>query len=347
MTTIEEVKSQIATSREQLQKEKELVAQKRQEAQEIESKISEQEKKIPVPTQKTLRSGLFAGLEGRKRRQVIAGLKQEVEHKKGEIGIFKSELAKYEEKELKPFETQITQKEEEVSAYEKRVTDYNKGYKLGIEGFQYPMYLEGDMLQGWKDARKQLRYMENFSAQIPTTPAQLTKEIKIMGGKVYRGGVLVGIEDPILKITRPPTIIEQKIYGTIKTTPVSPTFYYTPFKTSVPRDLSRTDLIKDSSKLSSFNISQPSKDVKDLFNTSFRTTGSPIRMTKLSSIKSRGYIPTHIKPKIQQKIIPRKEKTYFISRSISLPKGSTPKSKSGNGLFFKKRKKKKKSIWGF
>jgi len=113
MATIEEIRSQISQAKESLEQTRQrareqqtLIEQRRQESLQAETKIREQEKKLPLPTQSRLRSGLYAGLEGRKRRQIISKVRKGLGQRKKDISLFKESLAK-KEGELAKYETEV------------------------------------------------------------------------------------------------------------------------------------------------------------------------------------------------------------------------------------------------
>jgi len=148
-------------------------------------------------------------------------------------------------------------------------------------------------------------------------------------------GELIGMEDPIQKMSRLPTPFEKMMHGKKKLL-VSQSIPIT-----IPRDLKRKDVVKDLIPLiSSFMIKKKSK-VEKLIDTTFRTTGSPIRMTKLTSLKSKGYIPsTPIKKQLKTKPLLKREKSIPVKKK---------KSKFEKDLLFSKKdkEKKKKNLWGF
>ena len=103
MTSILETKQQLSNARQSAQKQREqvriqreLISKKEREIKQAKTTIDEQIKKIPPKTQLRLRSGLYAGLEGRRRRQVIYNHKQQLEQQKKKVGNLKLGLTKYE-----------------------------------------------------------------------------------------------------------------------------------------------------------------------------------------------------------------------------------------------------------
>jgi len=154
MTTLEELKSQISQAKESLEqtrqraKEQEtLIEQRRQESLQAEGKIQEQEKKLPFISQKRLRQGIFAGLEGRKRRQIVSKARKELKAQQKGISLFKGslttsqeELSKYESDVLKPFETQIISKEAEVKAYATKVSALDRARDIYLSTSPYAVF---------------------------------------------------------------------------------------------------------------------------------------------------------------------------------------------------------------
>jgi hypothetical protein len=84
-----------------------ILEERRAEADKAKGQLLEQEKKIPLPTQRAMRFGGFAGLAGRKQRQVATKVKGEIGERKRQVSLFKQELRDFEEKELVPFEREV------------------------------------------------------------------------------------------------------------------------------------------------------------------------------------------------------------------------------------------------
>jgi len=68
MVTVEEASQQVTQARQQAEEQRQKLAEARQKAQEDAKRLREAESKLPKPSQQRLRSGLYSGLEGRKRR---------------------------------------------------------------------------------------------------------------------------------------------------------------------------------------------------------------------------------------------------------------------------------------
>jgi len=389
MVDVIEIRKQIEQAKIDVAEQREIVKQRRKEAEQQEKKVREQfleqEKKFPKPTQQLLRSGMFAGLEGRKRRQQIERAKKELklekQGRKKEISLFKEGLIKYEKEELEPFVKEIEQKEKQIKAIEqwdkeiRRIQNLYQKYKGEDKGDELGYELatlqegrtylkQGASLSNVNDwVSQKLRYRELKDRAIAEQLAEYQKSFEESKQKqkefssspslfgvnpIYdSSGKLIGIEDNIKKISRLPTTTEQFIYGSrgkvvlpSKSSIRAPVFNKrsSSFNIGDIRDLSRTELIKNINPLRS--ISMPVSKISSLF----RTTGSPVRMTKLTSPKSRGYIPSHKVPVIKQQV----KKPIFILKSK--PQIKKIKKKSfidfGEDNFFPKKKTKKKSIWG-
>jgi len=364
MTAIEDVKSQISQAkqrleqtRQQAQEQKSLIGQRRQESLQAEAKIREQEKKLPTMTQSRLRSGLYTGLEGRKRRQIISKIRKGLGQKQKEIGLFKGSLiekeeglAKYETDVLKPFETQIASKEAEISAYETKTAALSRARDIYLSTSPYAIfsleYESGLVKDYYKQLVKTDYSILKSGIDTPITP-KIPSQAPFYGQSVPfdsltptpiygSSGELVGIDDPIQKVSRLPTTFETSLYG--KKNIPSFSLPQSLFSISPPKDLKRIDIIKEFGALR--ELSAGNKLIIE--EAQFRTTGSPMRMTKISSFKSRGYIPTpSIKTKFKTPSLFRKEK------SVSLPKKK--KSKFGSTFSFGKKikGKKKTNLWGF
>jgi len=326
MTTTEEIRRQIEENKQFVQEQRELVEQKRQEVKKAETFYSEQEKKIPKPTARLLRSGMFAGLEGRKRLRLVESAKKEIGKRKGEVGVFKEGLTKYEKEQLEPFEAEIEQEGKKASAYELLNKLISEGYggtpkSSDIEKIKTSFSSAGlDPKEGEKIYTEELKHIlwsyeeardrqisggktEELSSEAPRAseffyPKQIgaiilkPSEQKYVKGLTEKGhNVFVVSEEqmkkPISSIF-PLSNIKKDILSFEKRKSSFPSF-------SAPRGLSRTEIVKDWKPLSSFGTQTTSP-----FDTSFRTTGSPVRVTKLTSSKSRGYIPTTIKQQTKQ-----------------------------------------------
>jgi hypothetical protein len=336
--TVKEVESQIQQARQSLQQERENIAERRKELIKAEKQRKEAKEKLPTPTARTLRSGLFAGLEGRKRRRQVEKVKKDISTDVKKIGLLKGELTKREKEELKPFEQQIEQKEKEVeeykkakSAYEKKITDYEIGRKFARKGV-FPFGANKIVMEGYRDEKESLRGIEEFKKSLAQPKGIKESEIKQWGSYIdpSTGLGFCALPEDAKKEGWIPEA-EYKLKKAIFSQPK--------FDFKQPRDLSRTDFIKE--------FAAPMKNVKldkPKFDSQFRTTGSPIRMTKLTSFKSRGYIPVK-KPEIvkPKKII--KPSLFKKDKKISIKE-----TKFDDDLFFgkkSKKKSKKRSIWGF
>jgi hypothetical protein len=336
--TVKEVESQIQQARQTLQKERKDIIEQKKELSKAEQQRKEARKKLPTPTARTLRSGLFAGLEGRKRRRQVEKVKKGISTDIKKIGLFKEGLTKKEEEVLKPYEQQIEQKEKEVeeykkakSAYEKKIADYELGRKLAYKGV-FPFGENKTVLEGYRDAKGSLRSIKEFKKSLAQPKEMKEPEIKQWGSYI----------DPKTKLgySTTPDVAKEKGWIPEAEYKFKKIIFSQPkFDFKQPRDLSRTDFIKKfAAPMSNIKLDKPK------FDSQFRTTGSPIRMTKLTSFKSRGYIPVK-KPEIvkPKKII--KPSLFKKDKKISIKE-----TKFDDDLFFgkkSKKKSKKRSIWGF
>lgn len=331
MVELEEAKQQIALAKQQAEAQRQQIEQRRQEAEETKQKLLKEERKIPVPSQQRLRSGLYAGLEGRRRRKIVGEVKEDIKRKKKEIGLFKTSLSKYEEEDIKPFESQIAQREAEVKEYEKhqKAFDIARDVYLGeTNPFVLVYHEDKELIQKYYG-----QFKAGEKAQILAEQPKEVGEMKEVG--------LTAWYDPSTKITHyvstasPPshwspfcpssTIPSQKPKISLPFTHFSP-----------PRDLSRTNIVKDFKPLKKVGV----ESTTSLFRP-FQTTGSPIKRTSLLSQKPLRP-PTPSKPIYKPKTkVPKTKKTSLFGF----------KGKDENDFFFgrkkKKKKLKKKSIWGF
>lgn len=308
---IENARSQALAVRAQLE-------QRQKEAQEAENILTEQKKSLPQISNRLLRQGMFSGLEGKKRRNLIGLAQSQIQEREREIKSFKEELGRFEKSELKPFEQNINTAAARVSAIEeiqnlakKSLDKYGAGtYSssglkranelLGSEGKQifrnmvlgnYFSSLSGDTNRGSLSGTDPI--VDGKAVAFTPDPSQYT----LVGSTPQGGGIWIS------------NVPSSKVSMSI----------------APPRDLSRTDIMRDFSKLKVLQDTKP----KD---SNVRTTGSPLRMTKLNSNVSRGYI---------------KDNSMYMERNVSNRK----QNKQNKFTIFKKEDKKpiknKKFSWGF
>jgi len=338
MATIQEVEEQIRRARERLQQEKERISHYRTELSKAEEQKRKAKEKLPKPTARTLRlkGGLFEGLEGRKRRRIIEKMKETLSADIKKIGSLKEELKKEEQEKLIPFEKQIEQEEarlQKAKAERARIERYNQAVRainkliarnrwdiiglISIFGNEIERKLAKEVMEEKRLLREQrIREMQKPELGVETTfvnpktglgYSMLPEEAKKLG--------YVSLSEYKLKQTKL----------------ASPKIFLEHLK--VPREISRTVLLKDFKPIRKIDFGRSSfKDID--IGAPFRTTGSPIRITGLTSMKSRGYYPY---PKLKQKPIP-KPKIVKPEEEPSLLK----KPKEGIDFLFGKKKKKSK-----
>jgi chemotaxis protein histidine kinase CheA len=262
--------------------------------------------------------------------------------------------------QYKEYQASVKKYEEAKAAQQaeaKRISEYNSAVKvlkkLIVRGDWYIIvmkarYGSGAMRKLAKEAiemKKLARKAELKEQEVKQTISQSvpTSTFSLGVKPIYTNGKLVGIDDPIQKMCRLPTPAEELMYGQ-KVTPISSA------KSSLfisTRDLPRTIKLKEVPTMGDINIFGTSIEVSELRDT-MRTTGSPIRVTKLTGLKSRGYIPDR-RPKPRITIKPKqivKTPSFFKKDK----KVSTKKSKFDDDFFFGKKIKKKfkkRNIWGF
>lgn len=377
MTTISEARTQVQQAKQRAKEQRQQISEAREKAKRDKQTLTKQEKELPRANQQRLRQGLYAGLEGRKRRRAVSNIKEQLKGRKQLVSQFEKGLTEYEKKELAPFESQIKSKEAEI----KRVEDYNQAVKsvqravdkdmvwaiaaygsglrqklakeyLKLESLQRENFLkqqqEAPEIQLSNVGIKGIALPENKGALgiIKDRAGNIRSFFKSIGPSIQQDNYGSGLN---VKDTRVFTVGDVKkvtgdsatISGGIIESPKSPP----PIRIDnlgSSRGLSRLNL-RDFNKLKNINTDTSSFKVgKDIKGDSFLTTGSPIRRTKLTSLKSRGY-----QPYLKQKQSPIKQKKPIKSKSL-LP---SKKDKDYDDIFFtnKKSKKKgrKKSIWGF
>ncbi len=362
MATLEEAKQSVKRGKDILQSQRQQVQERREQAQKSKEQIIKEKEKLPKKSQSRLRGGLYSGLEGRKRRRIISQAKERLESGEKDVQRVEKGLTQFEKEQLKPFESQIKSQEAEIQEIEKQEKAYKRAREYFIEGkgkvalssLGKKYYDQIALDTGAAGAAERIK--KQVSEKSEYTPVlKPGKPLEFDTSKIETPSVGQFIKDiftnPIGKITgviRPiepgieVTEISPKILPPTTTTPPTIKKHSIPEFSSLGlgRDLSRTDRIKDINPLSSMDIGKIESDVS-LLKGNLRTTGSPIRYTKIRSLKSRGYIPDK-KPRDLKKKLPRPKKQ---------PESIKPKKKDYEDIFFtnKKLKKKgrKKSIWGF
>jgi len=396
MIDIKKAQEQIREQRQLLESQRKSIKEEEFGIEQAKIHLTKEQKKLPRPTQRLLRSGMFAGLEGRKRRRKVSEIKKEIEQrKKGlfgrekELGEVKKELTKFEKEQLIPFEKSvenISKYDDEIRKAEKKLDKYRKWYdeqrkrrldseyKRDIEhrferksayyrglieklksykeaGYDFNAGLDSameyaDYLEEKEEAYQQQRIFERQYKEEIKQKAKL-QGVSIPSLKIEpiydKSGKLIGVSDPFKQMSRLPTPAERLVFGNKKTFKIEPQKKSIPSFTS-SRDLPRTDFVKDFKPMKSIDLTKTVFRPSDTFKIPvFRTTGSPIRITKLTSPKSRGYISSiPIRKSIKTKIsypTKIKSKPKKIKKSIF---------DSDKDFLFKKKKsnKKNKFFWG-
>jgi hypothetical protein len=175
MTTIEEAKRQAKEAKENISKAKEklfsteqLISKQKTEVQRREEELKKQKEKLPKPTQRKLRTGIFSGLMGRQRRRQVEKQKKGILGGLEVVDSFVKDIKEYEKEKLKPFKQDITTAEQKVGSFEKqikkqekKISDYELGRKLANKGV-FPFGENKTVLEGYRDAKAQLRYNEGI-----------------------------------------------------------------------------------------------------------------------------------------------------------------------------------------
>lgn len=114
----------------QIQEQRVVVAQKRDEASAVQSELKQMQSRLPqTRSQESLRQR-FAGLQGRNQRRVIDNAREEVSSQVDKIEVYKTELEDYERGVLNPSAQQLQQiQNQEAEAYQEEVA-YNQAKKL-------------------------------------------------------------------------------------------------------------------------------------------------------------------------------------------------------------------------
>lgn len=330
MTTVDEVRSQIAQARQTAQEQRQQVEERRTQVEEAEEQVLSEESKLPKPTARNLRGGLFSGLEGRKRLQVVTGAKKELGARKGELDVFKKELGRFEKEEIEPFESQISQAEGQVLEYDRHTYAISLAKQVYFDNRSPTIFVGTGVKALAEDYLEEMQLQGGSSNFMPSVGVpKSTQPFSPLPVNIVNGQQVQFTPDPsqYVKVGSAPGgggIFNTKEVFSTKMPSISP-----------PRDLSRTIVLKDFSQLRTLDVPSINKKVSSILSTPFRTTGSPIRMTKLSSLKSRGYIPDR-KVMSPNKQLTRQSKPLFFDNK------SSPKKTKG----FSKEKK-KKNFWGF
>jgi len=338
MIDTKKAQEQIREQRQILESQRKSIKEEESGIEQAKTYLTKEQRKLPKPTQRLLRSGMFAGLEGRKRRRKVSEIKKEIEQRKKslfgrekELGEVKKELTKFEKEQLIPFEKSVEDiskfdKEIELakkrldmekkkysesdrdredehrferkSAYYRGLIEKLKSYKEAgylfepakSEAIRYADYLEEKEEASQQNRILQRQYKEEIEQKAEKMKSEISSTPSYFGIKpLYdKSGKLVGIEDPIKKMSRLPTPAERLVFGNKKTFEIELPKKSIPSFTSF-RDLPRTDFVKDFKPMRSIDLTKTVFRPSDTFGIpAFRTTGSPIRITKLTSPKSRG-----------------------------------------------------------
>lgn len=140
MVSIEEARAQVATARQ-------LVAEKKAQAEQVQSQLNEQEQSLPSTTSQQALRQRFKGIQGRIQRQRIDEQRSAVQEQQGYVSAYQDELGRYEQDintteaqindyERKAEEAQRDAREEaraELDAYKAEFEAANPGEKLIID----------------------------------------------------------------------------------------------------------------------------------------------------------------------------------------------------------------------
>jgi len=242
---------------------------------------------------------------------------------------------------------------EQKSAYYRGLITKLKSYKEA--GYEFNASMDSairyaDYLEEKEEAQQQQRtferqYKEEIKQKAEKMKSEISSTPSYFGIKPFydKSGKLIGIEDPIKKISRLPTPAERLVFGNKKTFEIELPKKSIPSFTSF-RNLPRTDFVKDFKPMKSIDLTKTVFRPSGAFGIpAFRTTGSPIRITKLTSPKSRGHLPY---PSSKESI---KTRVSYQTKIKSKPK-KIKKSifDSDEDFLFKKKKsnKKNKFFWG-
>lgn len=302
---LEAEKQQLSEAKQLLQQQKQEIAQQKSDVSQTELKLRQEKAKIPQASARLLRQGMFAGLEGRKRRIAIETAKKFLESKEEEVKAYKKGLEEFEKQEIPKKEADIQRYETELAEYERQYAEYERHLealnlaKKVYHGNKTVLILMDNKLA--RDYYRQLKASEDVSISKPFAPQTILKiPSPLYKGAVFEsgmstptgyqvtyrlpsGGAEIATYSPSGKL-----ISGMSVAGTIKIKlPKPPRFEFK--ELAPPKDLPKTDLLKDYKRLQTTNVLDITKKAAEVLSRQFFTAGSPVKFTPLTKPISRGY----------------------------------------------------------
>ena len=330
MANLQEIRGQIEQDKQRAKQQRQEITQRKKEARQAEKQIQSEREKLPAFSQERLRQGLYSGLEGRKRRREISKAREFLGQKEKGVKQFQEDVSKFEKKQLLPFEQNIQEREKEATRIEKEQRAIKTAGDV-IAGLTASFALRDPLV------RKYYEMME--AGQTPTVKKEVSpsKESK-------------GDPRPVVEGKRVGFSPDPKQFTQIGSTPGGGGIWerrdkirgVQSFSFPTPRtSITRTQKLKDFNQLSTIDPKKITESVSSVLNRNFRTTGSPLRMTKITSPKSKGYTPEPVNMMALKTRTQTKQPSIIQTKSPGIDIfGKKPRTSKT------KKKKKKVDIWG-
>jgi len=241
MVSLEKAKQQLQEAKEKIALTEKEIKERREEAQKKKKELLQVKEKLPKPTQRRLREGIFSGLMGRLRRKQVEKQKKSILERLGLVGSLQKELSKYEKEVLTPYKQEVAEFESQVKKVEQeraRIERYNRAVKMINE-----LIIEGrwgiiTTISFWGDDLERKLAREALEAKKQLEEQQIRETIK-------------GIETQLN--TELPSKIKEELFWQLKTTGKAD------LSTITKRDLGLTEI----KELPSEKLAGIKKSVKD------------------------------------------------------------------------------------
>lgn len=167
MVTVDEAQASVNQARQ-------LVEQKRAEAQAVQDKLQQQAQSLPEATQKNLRQGLFQGIQGRNRLQQVQTARSQIEGQQGVVRNYLGDLTNYEQNQINPVQSQINEIQHNQDAYSNALklyaakVPYNQVSDPATSNYLKQLYYDYNVAQ------------QNFTDQVNNLQSQLPPDDKLI-----------------------------------------------------------------------------------------------------------------------------------------------------------------------
>jgi hypothetical protein len=343
------------------------IQKSREEALREEERVGQEIKKIPVPSQKLLRQGMYSGLEGRKRRRIAGKFKEELIGTKGLIGEFKTGLST-KEKEYEEYETgTLMPLERDISNLAKQIKEQKaeeRAYNLALRiYFGEIKIINLKDLPHYKKVRRYLDMIVHSAKNQQTTSAPESSISILPEGGVSKVDTKIWTPITAQSQIRLITAQSQKICPITAQSQICPITATSPTGSiSTPPAPSQSinlgksfgvdlNTMKDIAKIQ-ITKKMPilSFAATKIGEQHFLTTGSPKRYTGLYFPKPR-LPPTPNKPKLgtlsQPKKLKKSSTNFFGSKLKSQKTKKKGRDRYDTIFGVKSKKAKGNSLWGF